>query len=91
MVRLLETFNCHLSGTVRIKPELMANSTMDGGLAPDANTYSGPQCPHARCKPATCYKVENLGPVGSAKGAVLGNTTVQIIDGCPAGSAWNYW
>ncbi|KAI4276473.1 MAG: hypothetical protein L6R38_005663 [Xanthoria sp. 2 TBL-2021] len=64
--------------------------TLDGGRAPDANTYFGPPCPHARCKPSTCYKVENLGPVGSAKGEVLGSTTVQIIDGCPAGSAWNY-
>ncbi|KAL8767791.1 MAG: hypothetical protein Q9209_005785 [Squamulea sp. 1 TL-2023] len=64
--------------------------TMDNGRAPDANSYSGPACPHARCSPATCYKVENLGPVGSAKGGVVGSTTVQIIDGCPAGSAWNY-
>ncbi|KAL8674163.1 MAG: hypothetical protein Q9168_001414 [Polycauliona sp. 1 TL-2023] len=64
--------------------------TEEGGKAPNANSYSGPACPHARCSPATCYKVENFGPVGSAKGDVIGSTTVQIIDGCPAGSAWNY-
>ncbi|KAI4258760.1 MAG: hypothetical protein LQ352_001069 [Teloschistes flavicans] len=40
--------------------------------------------------PATCYKIDNIGPVGGVKGQVLGSTKVQIIDGCPAGSAWNY-
>ncbi|KAL8702331.1 MAG: hypothetical protein Q9224_000033 [Gallowayella concinna] len=70
--------------------ELIADSTSQGGQLPDASQYSGPACPHARCSPATCYKVENLGQVGGSKGEVLGSAIVQIIDGCPAGSAWNY-
>ncbi|KAI4157664.1 MAG: hypothetical protein L6R39_000614 [Caloplaca ligustica] len=64
---------------------------MSGGQLPDASRYSGPACPYAKCSPATCYKVENIGPVGGAPGDdAIGSVTVQIIDGCPAGSAWNY-
>ncbi|KAI4166626.1 MAG: hypothetical protein LQ343_007899, partial [Gyalolechia ehrenbergii] len=37
------------------------------------------------------HEVDNLGPVGGATGDVIGSIMVQIIDGCPAGSAWNYW
>lgn len=68
----------------------MSVCTLQGGQAPDVSSYSGPACQHARCDPATCYKVDNLGPVGGATGEVIGSVMVQIIDGCPAGSAWNY-
>ncbi|KAL8690115.1 MAG: hypothetical protein Q9218_004364 [Villophora microphyllina] len=64
--------------------------TQNGGQAPDPKHYSGPACKYAKCSPATCYTVENIGPVGGVTGQVLGSTKVQIIDGCPAGSAWNY-
>ncbi|KAI4099534.1 MAG: hypothetical protein L6R37_005925 [Teloschistes peruensis] len=68
----------------------MSLCTQNNGQAPDSNRYAGPACKHAKCSPATCYKIENIGPVGEVKGQVLGSTKVQIIDGCPAGSAWNY-
>ncbi|KAL8635677.1 MAG: hypothetical protein Q9228_006858 [Teloschistes exilis] len=68
----------------------MSLCTQNNGQAPDSNRYAGPACKRAKCSPATCYKIENIGPVGEVKGQVLGSTKVQIIDGCPAGSAWNY-
>lgn len=70
---------------------LTTHSTSDGGQAPDASLYSGPPCPYTKCNPITCYKVDNIGPVGGPIGKIIGSATVQIIDGCPAGSAWNYW
>ena len=62
------------------------------------SNYIGPSCPHSQCPDVnpTCYRVDNLGeiaPVGQtpALGSkVVGSVTVQIIDACPAGSAWNF-
>ncbi|KAL8787110.1 MAG: hypothetical protein Q9195_007938 [Heterodermia aff. obscurata] len=55
--------------------------------------YVGPSCPKTQCPDVspTCYKVDNLGDIANPPGSPTGGSiTVQIIDACPAGSAWNY-
>ncbi|CAF9909628.1 MAG: hypothetical protein HETSPECPRED_009480 [Heterodermia speciosa] len=58
------------------------------------STYLGPSCPKTQCPDTspTCYKVDNMGDIASSPlSTPTGNSiTVQIIDACPAGSAWNY-
>lgn len=52
--------------------------------------YTGPACPHTKC--GICYKVTNLGGYGGSSVGQVGSgiVTVQIIDACPASSAFNY-
>lgn len=52
--------------------------------------YLGPACHHTKC--GTCYKVTNAGGYGgsSVDRAGSGTVTVQIIDACPASSAFNF-
>ncbi|KAL9036117.1 MAG: hypothetical protein Q9214_006281, partial [Letrouitia sp. 1 TL-2023] len=47
---------------------------------PDPNTYTAPDCMKAKC--GTCYDVRNK--------ANNKKIVVQILDGCPSSSAWNY-
>ncbi|KAF2229882.1 hypothetical protein EV356DRAFT_580508 [Viridothelium virens] len=51
--------------------------------------YSGPSCPKTNC--GVCYTVTNQGGFNGASVQGAGKSiTVQIIDSCPAESAFNY-
>ena len=50
--------------------------------------YQAPGCPKSNC--GKCYKVTNKGGIGGSVGGVGNQVTVQIIDACPASSAYNY-
>ena len=50
--------------------------------------YQAPGCPKSNC--GKCYKVTNNGGIGGSIGGVGNQITVQIIDACPASSAYNY-
>ena len=66
-------------------------STADGGQYPTPS-YQGPSCPPSAVKCGTCYRVDNLGPYGSASSSntIFGSVVVEIVDACPAGNAQNY-
>ncbi|MCJ1473893.1 hypothetical protein MMC13_002548 [Lambiella insularis] len=56
-----------------------------------APSYQGPSCPKSNC--GLCYQVTNIGPYGNtAPTPSTGSASivVQIIDSCPASSAFNF-
>lgn len=50
--------------------------------------YAAPGCPKSNC--GKCYKVTNNGGIGGSIGGIGRYITVQIIDACPAASAYNF-
>lgn len=50
--------------------------------------YSAPGCPKSNC--GKCYKVTNDGGIGGTVGGIGKSIIVQIIDACPAASAYNF-
>ncbi|KAL8873346.1 MAG: hypothetical protein Q9174_001166 [Haloplaca sp. 1 TL-2023] len=62
---------------------------LSAGFCDGSQNTTQPSYDMSKC-PKTCYEVENIGAVGGVTADVLGSIKVQIIDGCPAGSAWNY-
>ena len=58
-----------------------------------AANYGGPACLNPQATTCgLCFKVDNYGDIATQPPAttLLGSATVQIIDACPAGSAYNY-
>lgn len=50
--------------------------------------YAAPTCPKSNC--GKCYKVTNRGGIGSSINGEGKSILVQIIDSCPASSAYNF-
>ena len=64
------------------------DTSLCSGLQPQGG-YSGPGCPKTNC--GLCYQVTNQGGFGGASVGGVGNSVVvQIIDSCPAESAYNF-